>query len=199
MDPLLFKDARDGSIEALLKLLESDPLILERVATTTADTPLHVAVVLGHFCKGTPQAQSHCGEICEELNQHGYSPIHLAAASGHVNVVEMLLGISRELCYLRDRGGLKRSNNLVITNWKDKEGNTLLDLAAARRNHQVIELLLNCNDGSAGVLEVNATNKIGLTALDIFLLCPCESGGCSETERLLRRTAGAAREWTSNL
>ena len=49
MDPLLFKDARDGSIEALLKLLKSDPLILERVATTTADTPLHVAVVLGHL------------------------------------------------------------------------------------------------------------------------------------------------------
>ena len=45
---------------------------------------------------------------------------------------------------------------------------------------------------------MNATNKIGLTALDIFLLCPCGSGGCSETERLLRRTAGAAREWTSN-
>eukprot|EP00261_Vitis_vinifera_P016942 XP_010646376.1 PREDICTED: uncharacterized protein LOC100248646 [Vitis vinifera] len=142
MDPLLFKDARDGSIEALLKLLESDPLILERVATTTADTPLHVAVVLGHL------------DFAKELLKH----------------------------------------KAIV----DKEGNTLLDLAAARRNHQVIELLLNCNDGSAGVLEVNATNKIGLTALDIFLLCPCESGGCSETERLLRRTAGAAREWTSN-
>ena len=25
----------------------------------------------------------------------------------------------------------------MIINWKDKEGNTLLDLAAARRNHQV--------------------------------------------------------------
>ena len=48
------------------------------------------------------------------------------------------------------------------------------------------------------MLEVNATNKIGLTALEIFLVCPCESGGCSETERLLRSTTGAARDWASN-
>lgn len=108
MDPLLFKDARDGSIEALLKLLESDPLILERVATTTADTPLHVAAMLGHldFAKEVLKHKTNVVEYVKELNQHGYSPIHLAAANGHVNVVEMLLGISRELCYLRDRGGL---------------------------------------------------------------------------------------------
>ena len=63
---------------------------------------------------------------------------------------------------------------------------------------QVIDLLLNCNNESPGVLEVNAKNKIGLTALDIYLLCPCESGGCSETERLLRSAAGAARDWAAN-
>lgn len=48
---------------------------------------------------------------------------------------------------------------------------------------------------------MNARNKIGLTALDLFLLCPCESGGSSETsetERLLRSSAGAARDWSSN-
>lgn len=38
---------------------------------------------------------------------------------------------------------------------------------------------------------MNATNKIGLTALDIFLLCPCGSYGFSETERQLRTAAGA--------
>ena len=198
MDPLLFKAAKDGSIEALLKLLESDPLILERVATTTADTPLHVAAMLGHldFAKEVLKHKTNVVEYVKELNQHGYSPIHLAAANGHVNVVERLLGISHELCYLRGKGGLtplhyasikgradtislllsssplcvveetergetalhiavrnnqlealrvlveglKRSNNLVIINWKDREGNTILHLAAARKNHQVTNL-----------------------------------------------------------
>ena len=198
MDPLLFKAAKDGGIEALLKLLGSDPLILERVATTTADTPLHVAAMLGHldFAKEVLKHKTNVVEYVKELNQHGYSSIHLAAANGHVNVVERLLGISHELCYLRGKGGLtplhyasikgradtislllsssplcvveetergetalhiavrnnqlealrvlveglKRSNNLVIINWKDREGNTILHLAAARKNHQVTNL-----------------------------------------------------------
>lgn len=196
MDSLLFKAAKDGSTEALLKLLESDPLVLERVATTTADTPLHVAAMLGHldFAKEVLKHKANAVEYVKELNQQGYNPIHLAAANGHVIVVEMLLGVSHELSYLRGRGGLtplhyasikgradiislllsrsplcvmeeitergetalhiavrnnqlealrvlveglKKSNNLVILNWKDKEGNTILHLAAARKDHQV--------------------------------------------------------------
>ena len=195
MDPLLFKAARDGSIEAFLELLQSDPLILERVSTTTADTPLHIAAMLGHldFAKEVLKHKTNVVEYVKEMNQHGYSPIHLAAANGHVNIVEMLLEVSHELCYLRGKGvltplhyasikgradiislllsrsplcvmeetetgetalhiavrnnqletlrvlvdGLKRCNNLVVINWKDKEGSTILQLAAARKNHQV--------------------------------------------------------------
>ncbi|KAJ4712630.1 Ankyrin repeat-containing protein [Melia azedarach] len=40
--------AMEGNIEALLRLLLADPLILERVATSSTDTPLHVAAMLGH-------------------------------------------------------------------------------------------------------------------------------------------------------
>lgn len=198
MDLMLFKAARDGNIEAFLELLEGDPLILERLATTTADTPLHVAAMLGHldFAKEVLKHKTNVVEYVKELNQHGYSPIHLAAANGHVYVVEMLLGISHELCYLRGRGGLTplhyasikgrddvislllsrsplciveetekgetalhiavrnnqiealrvmvdwltRNNNLVVINWKDKEGSTILHLVAARKNHQVTYL-----------------------------------------------------------
>ena len=60
---------------------------------------------------------------------------------------------------------------------------------------QAVELLVNCND--PGVLEVNATNKSGLSALDLFILCPCESGSGAETMRLLGRL-GAARAQDSN-
>ncbi|RVW50780.1 Ankyrin repeat-containing protein BDA1 [Vitis vinifera] len=227
MDAELFKAARDGNIEALLKLLERDPLLLEGVAT--ANNPLHVAAMLGHldFAKELLKHKSDVGEYAKELNQHGYSPMHLAAANGHLQVVEMLLGISRELCCVKGRDGvnawnetalhvaiknnqfeslrtlvegLKQCNNLVILNSRDVEGNTVLHPSAATKNHQAslleaVELLVNCND--PGVLEVNATNKSGLSALDLFILCPCESGSGAETMRLLGRL-GAARAQDSN-
>lgn len=91
--------------------------------------------------------------------------------------------------------GLKQCNNLVILNSRDVEGNTVLHPSAATKNHQAVELLVNCND--PGVLEVNATNKSGLSALDLFILCPCESGSGAETMRLLGRL-GAARAQDSN-
>ncbi|XP_034676796.1 ankyrin repeat-containing protein BDA1-like [Vitis riparia] len=123
--------------------------------------------------------------------------MHLAAANGHLQVVEMLLGISRELCCVKGRDGvtplhcasikgrrqiislllsacppcveevnawneialhvavknnqfeslrtlvegLKQCNNLVILNSRDVEGNTVLHLSAATKNHQAVELL----------------------------------------------------------
>ena len=48
------------------------------------------------------------------------------------------------------------------------------------------------------MLEVNATNKSGLTALDLFILCPCESGNGSEIMRLLLGRLGAARSQDSH-
>ena len=46
MNQVLFKATRDENIRALLMLLESDPLLLESIATYNANTPLHVASVV---------------------------------------------------------------------------------------------------------------------------------------------------------
>ncbi|KAL6349493.1 hypothetical protein AAG906_034150 [Vitis piasezkii] len=256
MDPMMFKAARDGNVVHLFNLLEADPLILERLVTASADTPLHVAAMLGHldFVKEVIKHKSNVVEYVKELNQQGYSPMHLAAAQGHVDVVRRLIEISSELCYLKGRDGMTplhcasvrgraetmslllsasplcvlevtgrgktamhiaaennqldalrvlvewlwRSKTLLVINSRDGDGNTVLHLAAARKNHQAIELLLSCNDGAPEVLEVNAINKKGLTALDLLMLCPCESGIVpAEAERLFRGI-GAARDRVSD-
>ncbi|WJZ82545.1 hypothetical protein VitviT2T_002296 [Vitis vinifera] len=256
MDPMMFKAARDGNVVDLFNLLEADPLILERLVTASADTPLHVAAMLGHldFVKEVIKHKSNVVEYVKELNQQGFSPMHLAAAHGHVDVVRRLIEISSELCCLKGRDGMTplhcasvkgraetmnlllsasplcvlevtergetalhiavknnqldalrvlvewlwRSKTLVVINSKDGDGNTVLHLAAARKNHQAIELLLSCNDGVPEVLEVNAINKKGLTAMDLLMLCPCESGIVpAEAERLFRGI-GAARDRVSD-
>ncbi|WJZ82551.1 hypothetical protein VitviT2T_002302 [Vitis vinifera] len=252
MDPMMFKAARDGNVADLFNLLEADPLILERLVTASADTPLHVAAMLGHldFVKEVIKHKSNVVKYVKELNQQGYSPMHLAAAHGHVDVVRRLIEISSELCCLKGRDGMTplhcasvkgraetmnlllsasplcvlevtergetalhiaaknnqldalrvlvewlwRSKTLVVINSKDGDGNTVLHLAAARKNHQAIELLLSCNDGVPEVLEVNAINKKGLTALDLLMLCPCESGIVHAEAEKLFRGVGAARD-----
>nr|DAD39347.1 TPA_asm: hypothetical protein HUJ06_013670 [Nelumbo nucifera] len=42
--------ASEGSVSSLIELLQEDPLILDRVIVScVSETPLHVAVLLGHL------------------------------------------------------------------------------------------------------------------------------------------------------
>ncbi|GLT91905.1 hypothetical protein SLE2022_097670 [Rubroshorea leprosula] len=252
MDSSLFLAVSDGKVDTLLNLLQIDPLILERAATSsTADSPLHISAMLGHLgvVKELLKHKRDVLRYVKELNQYGFSSIHMASANGHVEVVRELLKISRELCSLKGNDGMTAlhcaavkgrvevinlilqsypetvtdltatretalhlavKNNQVealemliklvkdyhldlveIINSMDEEGNTVLHLAASRKNRSAIELLLNCNNPTPGVLEVNAVNKSGLTPLDVFLLCSCESM-YSDMERLFMNS-GAGR------
>ncbi|KAK9095039.1 hypothetical protein Scep_026508 [Stephania cephalantha] len=80
----LFEAARLGSVEALLEVLVDDPLILERVPLTQ-DTPLHVAVLAGkaEFAK---EILRQWQRLALELNQDGFSPIHITAINGDIEL-----------------------------------------------------------------------------------------------------------------
>ena len=153
MDPLLFKAARDGNIEVFLEFLKNDPLILEDVAATTVDTPLHIAAMLGHldFENEVLKHKTNVVEYVKELNQHGYNPIHLVAANGHVVVLGMLLEISHELCYLRGKGGL-----------------TPLHYAFIKRRADTISLLLSISPRC--VMENWTNSEVSLTSKALFAI-----------------------------
>ena len=79
MDPLLFKAARDGNIEVFLEFLKNDPLILEDVAATTADTPLHIAAMLGHLdFENEVLKHKTSGGICERIEPAWIQPYSLS-------------------------------------------------------------------------------------------------------------------------
>ena len=90
MDPRLFNAAFTGDVNVLLGLIQEDPLILHTVALTTSNTPLHVAALLGHAEFAMVAMQNHPG-LADELNQQGFSPIHLASAKGHWEIVRGML------------------------------------------------------------------------------------------------------------
>lgn len=204
MEERLFEACRKGNTATLLKLIEEDPLVLEdSIKHAFKETPLHLASLLGHtdFVR---LILSQKPEFAKVVNHKGYSPMHLACANGHVEVVGELLKIDldsdHDLCRRRDNKGrtplhlatikgrvlvagellkacpesamevteqkenilhltvknengfkalkilVENLNSKELLNWKDEEGNTILHLAAARKQHKVsfLGLFLLC-------------------------------------------------------
>ncbi|KAF8406847.1 hypothetical protein HHK36_005968 [Tetracentron sinense] len=105
MERKLHEAAMKGSVTSLLELLQEDPLLLDRIiAACIADTPLHIAVMLGHidFAK---QVLSRRPELASESDSKGSSPLHLASAKGYEELVKELLLIDSEICLSRDQNG----------------------------------------------------------------------------------------------
>ncbi|XP_022730061.1 ankyrin repeat-containing protein BDA1-like [Durio zibethinus] len=209
--------AMKGSVTSLLELLQEDPDILKKATSSLSDTPLHIAVLLGHsaFAK---QLLTQKPELATELNIHGYSPLHVAATKGCVEIVKELLLVNPDMCLAKDRDGktplhlgaikgrvevlneliqvrpeatraltgggesglhLAVKNNRLgalkvlvesvrkddqFVNWRDSEGNSVLHIAVARKQLEMIKYLLTDTK-----IEVNARNANGFTALDLLL------------------------------
>ncbi|KAL2545106.1 Ankyrin repeat family protein [Forsythia ovata] len=102
----LFEAAAEGNVNSLKKLLQEDPIILDRVIVNNFfDTPVHVAAILGHvdFVREILRRRP---EFTRELNARLSSPLHLASAKGYTEVVRVLLSANSHMCLARDRNGL---------------------------------------------------------------------------------------------
>ena len=182
----MFKAARDGNVEDLLNLLEADPLILERQVNGSADTPLHVAAVLGHldFVKEIIKHKINVVDYVRELNQQGYSPIHLAAANGHVDVVRMLIEISSELSCVKGRDGMTplhcasvkgrvETMNLLLSASPlcvvevTERGETALHIAARNNRFDALKILLEWLRRNQALVVINSKDGDGNTVLHL--------------------------------
>ncbi|XP_048228540.1 ankyrin repeat-containing protein NPR4 [Ricinus communis] len=106
--------------------------------------------------------------------------LHLAVKHGHCDVVRWLVEtLKRTACY----GD--------VINGKDCSGDTVLHLATSSKQLQTLKLLLE-SPTHTGMVEVNARNHGGFTALDILDVLPEDREVDVEIEKILRR-AGASR------
>ncbi|TXG55651.1 hypothetical protein EZV62_020907 [Acer yangbiense] len=123
-------------------------------------TPLHCAAINGNihvvreliFC---------CPESAKETTVNGETLLHLVVKNNNqYEVVISLLSLLDEMDLTNE-----------IINYIDKDGNTILHLAAARKQQQVIDFLL-----SHAKVNVDAVNASGHTAADISTsMCSSES------------------------
>ncbi|CAK7345804.1 unnamed protein product [Dovyalis caffra] len=242
MDPRLFDAAFTGNVNALLELLQQDPLILHNVTVTTSITPLHIAALLGH-AQFAMAVMQYCPRFATEVNQQGLTPIHLASANGHWEIVRDMLACKPDLAFIKDKDGknflhtaatrgriqvlrevfstesakeltsngetilhlavkhnqyqaLETSIQLVnqhqigneLFNAKDKDGNTILHLACAKKEPLMVKLLVS--DQTNLDLDVNVGNSEGLTPLDIVERSMISSNEDQQIQEILKQ-AGA--------
>ncbi|KAM1529129.1 hypothetical protein ACFX1Z_018375 [Malus domestica] len=151
MDKKLLDAAMAGDTAALKDLIAEDPLDLDRALfSCVSETPLHVALMLGHLGFVT-ELLSRNPELASELDSHRSMPLHVAAAKGRV------------------KSGLKvlveaAGNDDDFVNWKNCDGNTVLHIAMAKKQTEITKFLLF----KTGV-NLNALNANSATALDILM------------------------------
>ncbi|XP_057766674.1 ankyrin repeat-containing protein BDA1-like [Salvia miltiorrhiza] len=145
MERRLSEAAFRGDLIDLHKIVEEDPLILDRITASCVDeTPLHAAAVLGHL-SFVKELLNRKPELAAESDSRGCSPLHLAAAKGHADVVKELLLVNSDVASLR---------NL--------DGRTALHVAAVKGREGVLTELLGLAPGLTRVLTDRSETALHL-------------------------------------
>ncbi|XP_058093757.1 ankyrin repeat-containing protein BDA1-like isoform X2 [Magnolia sinica] len=171
LSPLRMASA-NGSVDIVRELL---PLIVDvsHDRDSKGWTPVHAAAMKGHvdvlnvFNETNP-------EWIRDITDRDETVLHLCVKYNKLDVLKMLIGL------------VGRDDELV--NRKDVNGNTILHLAAMKKDMEMITYL----SPETGV-EINAMNMNGLTALDVF--APCSSNTADKDMVKELRKKGAERSW----
>ncbi|KAF8392293.1 hypothetical protein HHK36_022635 [Tetracentron sinense] len=170
MNGRLHEATLQGSITSLIELLREDELILDRVnLACIAETPLHIAAMLGHV--------DFARKILDEPILDKFSVacvtetlLHRAVVLGHIDFAREILSCKLELAYgdqtiphLCVKYNHMETLRILVdpmggdkfVNWKDDYGNTILHLAIADK---LIEIL--CDGMHAIYCKKNPTSKI---------------------------------------
>ncbi|KAJ0089692.1 hypothetical protein Patl1_14546 [Pistacia atlantica] len=105
MERRIYEAAVEGNIISLLKLLQEDALILDRITVSCyGETLLHIASMLGH-AEFVQELVGRKPELAGELDSRKSSPLHLATSKGCLDTVKILVSVNPEMCLARDRDG----------------------------------------------------------------------------------------------
>ncbi|XP_031395794.1 ankyrin repeat-containing protein BDA1-like [Punica granatum] len=152
----------NGNLEMVRELLNLSPqLCLSKGKERRI--PLHYAALKGRT-EVLKELLSACLESIKEVTALCETALHLAVKSSHFEVFTLLVE------------ELKNTNRVNFLNRKDAQGNTILYLAVSARQYEVVDFILNGSIVNAELVEVNAVNKMGLTAFNALSVFPSEAG-----------------------
>ncbi|KAJ0261806.1 Ankyrin repeat family protein [Hirschfeldia incana] len=166
-----------GQVDTVRAILGIDKKLC-RLKGRDGKTPLHVAVTRGKI-DVIREIVSSCVDCLEDETIQGQTALHLAVMHQEIGAVVAIVELITE------------TNRIEVLYKKDEQGNTPLHLATWRKNRQVIEVLVEAIPEESRTFEVNAMNKMGLSALDLLVMFPSEAGDREIYEKLIE--AGAQR------
>ncbi|KAL0281926.1 UNVERIFIED_CONTAM: hypothetical protein Sangu_2981500 [Sesamum angustifolium] len=124
MEGRLLEAARSGDLQALYDAVGEDDSILQKLHSCgCVETPLHRASMFGQaeFVREYMRLSSISAHQLSQLNRDGYSPLHLASANGHLEIVEFILEFVKqnfavvEVCMKKDRDGRIALHSAVVS------------------------------------------------------------------------------------
>ncbi|KAL0290221.1 UNVERIFIED_CONTAM: hypothetical protein Scaly_2679400 [Sesamum calycinum] len=145
MEAQLFEAACSGNLQALSDIVrQSGVAVLLRLHLSgSIETPLHLASMFGQteFVREYMMLSSISAYQLFQLNQDGCSPLYLASATGHLEIVTFFLefrkhkSVVEELCMKKDRDGVASLWPMTIFGMAQHTATLLLRTAQA--NHHL--------------------------------------------------------------
>ncbi|GLT93121.1 hypothetical protein SLE2022_109260 [Rubroshorea leprosula] len=130
---------------------------LVRIKGTGGWTPLHFAVEKGNLDLIAEFLEA-CPECITDVTIQGQNAIHIAINNNNYETLELLV------CWLQKITHKDADNwNKQVLNGIDREGNTVLHIAASISHPQMVRLLLKCK-----MISKNVVNLNGRSALDML-------------------------------
>ncbi|XP_028100717.1 protein ACCELERATED CELL DEATH 6-like [Camellia sinensis] len=133
MEAAIYRVAIAGDINGL-RLQQDSQLNLLNQLTPRGDTILHIAARLGHHHLVEP-ITSRCPDLVKSKNYNDDHPLHLAAAGGHVYIVQSLITIAGGHLSGRETGA--EQDILDVIKGQNKQGNTPLHMAIKDHQYEV--------------------------------------------------------------
>ncbi|KAK3227638.1 hypothetical protein Dsin_007500 [Dipteronia sinensis] len=144
---LALLNGHDQLAISMVTVIDSE---LVRVKGKGRITPLHLVAQMDNIDL-LAEFLSACPSSIEDLTVRCETAVHVAVKNGRLSAFKVLLG------------WLQRVNMEEILKWNDEDGNTVLHIATSTCQPQVVKLLI-------GIVNINAKNLNGLTAMDMFNL-----------------------------
>ncbi|KAL3537093.1 hypothetical protein ACH5RR_000459 [Cinchona calisaya] len=172
--------------------------------------PLDIAAIMGNVAMMKELSRLDPG-ICLLQGKDRRTALHYAASKGKVELIDELVSTCpdclKDVTFRQETAlhlaikdyqfdafkvlikWLEIHKLQSIIDWRDYDGNTVLHLAALKKQHESIELLFS-NKDIYGKVDVNAKNSKGLTAADILDVMMESPDDLRSTQLMLQHASG---------